>query len=96
MEWVEGDGVAIESLRTPYGKLGYSLKRDANRLHLAVESSDFKLPAGGIVFAWPHPDANARTRLNGKPAKWNGDELRILALPANVDIANPISAKTAR
>jgi hypothetical protein len=87
-QWIDGDGVSIENLRTPFGKLSYSLKREGDRMRLAIGKGDLKLPPGGIVFAWPRPDAFARTRLNGRAVQWNGDELRVRSLPATIDIAN--------
>jgi hypothetical protein len=57
-------------------------------MRLAIGKGDLKLPPGGIVFAWPRPDAFARTRLNGRAVQWNGDELRVRSLPATIDIAN--------
>jgi hypothetical protein len=45
--WLEGEGVAIEHLRTPWGELGYRLRRDAAGLHLTL----LQRPAapGGLV-----------------------------------------------
>jgi hypothetical protein len=86
--WIDGDGVAIEHLRTPYGKLSYTLKRDGDTMRLDVAAEDMKLPKGGLVFAppvWP----GASARIDGKRATWIGNELRIRSLPATVEISAP-------
>jgi hypothetical protein len=85
-EWIDGDGVAIRHLRTPYGKLGYTLKRDGETMRLRVAAEDMQLPEGGLVFRPPVP-AGAATRVDGKRARWSGDELRIRSLPASVEIS---------
>ena len=88
--WLDGDGVSVENLRTRYGKLGYSLKRDGQVLRLDVRG-DLEVPEGGMVLAPPPPFAGAPARIGGRRTAWNGDELRIRAVPATVEIA--ISAK---
>ena len=51
--WLDGDGIAIEHLRTPFGALSYALVRRDGRLRLEISGEDFRMPAGGIVFAPP-------------------------------------------
>src|SRR5207244_7111948 len=45
-EWVEGPGVAVQDLGTPYGPLSYSLKREGAAIVLRV-SSGVRMPPGG-------------------------------------------------
>ncbi|MET0232289.1 MAG: discoidin domain-containing protein [Rhodanobacteraceae bacterium] len=85
-DWVDGEGVAIEHLRTPYGKLSYSLKREDDTMRLDVAAEDLKLPPGGLVFA-PPVTRDASARIDGKRAEWTRNELRIRALPAKVEIS---------
>ncbi|MGH8172441.1 MAG: discoidin domain-containing protein, partial [Rhodanobacteraceae bacterium] len=85
-EWIEGDGVSIENLRTPFGKLGYSIERVGERVRLVIGASDLRLPPGGIVFAWPRADASAEVRVNGRRAAWEHDGVRVHSLPATVEI----------
>ncbi len=91
-DWIEGEGVAIEHLRTPYGEISYTLKRDGDTMRLAVAAENMKLPTGGLVFA-PPVSSGANARIDGKRAKWIGNELRIRALPANVEISAPDAPK---
>jgi len=94
-QWLDGDGVAIENLRTPFGKLSYSLRRDADRVLLVISDGDFRLPPGGVVFQWPGNGEPGRTRVNGKRTEWKQNELRIRALPATIDVADEaLNAKT--
>ena len=86
--WLDGDGVAVEHLRTPFGGLSYTLKRDGNALRLDVRGDDFKLPKGGVVFA-PPTTPGSIARIDNHRADWNGTELRIRALPATVEIIAP-------
>ncbi|HEV7776932.1 MAG TPA: discoidin domain-containing protein [Luteibacter sp.] len=85
--WLDGKGVALEGLRTPYGQFGYSLRRDANNVTLSIPKGP-AIPPGGFVLPWfdaKHPPG--KTVVNGKPASWMDGELTIRELPANVTIA---------
>lgn len=84
-DWLEGEGIAIRHLRTPNGKLDYSLRRTSGKLELQV-GEGLKLPAGGLVLPWPYASAPGKATVNGKPAAWEDGELRILSLPAKVSI----------
>lgn len=50
--WVEGEGLSVQRLRTPYGPLAYTLRRAGNRLRLTYNLAG-KPPAGGLVLAAP-------------------------------------------
>ncbi|HEY4138996.1 MAG TPA: hypothetical protein VGN65_11115, partial [Casimicrobiaceae bacterium] len=92
--WLEGPGVALEQLRTPYGSLSYSLRKDRGRIRLHVDDR-MKVPPGGFIFVWPEGDSRGATRINGKPAIWRGNELRIAELPADVTVELPNTSKRA-
>jgi F5/8 type C domain len=83
LQWLEGEGVAIENLRTPYGRLSYSLHSQGHRLMLKV-AAGLQPPPSGLVFIWPGAQPAGPTRLNGTPVRWQGAELRIHQLPAEV------------
>ncbi len=83
-DWlVDGEGVAIEGLRTPQGRLDYALKAKDGVLQLDVPSG-LELPKGGLVLSLPPPWASGRVR-SGAGAITNG-EVRIPRLPARVEI----------
>ncbi|MGV8931080.1 MAG: discoidin domain-containing protein [Luteimonas sp.] len=84
-DWFAGEGIAIRDLRTPHGKLGYSLRRKGDVLALDI-ADGLAIPAGGLVLPWPYAGTPGRTTVDGKPATWQDGELRIRALPANVEI----------
>jgi len=88
VDWFDGEGVAIHGLRTPQGVLGYSLRRDGAMLRLEIEAGVVS-PAGGLVLPWPYAGEPGAAVINGKPADWDGMELRIRALPASVEIRLP-------
>jgi hypothetical protein len=81
-QWLEGEGVAVENLRTPYGRLSYSLQSQGRRLLLRVAAG--VQPPGGLVFIWPGEQPPGHTRLNGRYVSWQGSELRIHLLPAEL------------
>ena len=83
LQWLEGEGVAIENLRTPYGPLSYSLRSAGGHLMLNV-GGGLQPPPGGLVFVWPGEQPAGSTRLNGERIYWQGAELRIRQLPAEV------------
>ncbi|MBS7456155.1 discoidin domain-containing protein [Coralloluteibacterium stylophorae] len=85
--WLEGDGIAINRLRTPFGEFSYALRRADGRTLLDIPGG-IELPEGGIVLRWPDATLPGATTINGEPAGWNGDELRIRKLPAQVVIEN--------
>jgi hypothetical protein len=85
--WLEGEGVTIENLRTPYGRLSYSLQSQGRHLILKV-AAGLQPPPGGLVFVWPGARPPGFTRLNGEPVSWQGAELRISQLPAEVNVGD--------
>ena len=84
--WLDGDGISIQNLRTPYGKLSYSLQRDRKTLHLKIDGAGMKTPPGGFVFAWPGNGSPGATRVNHRRLMWRNGELRISELPAELVI----------
>ncbi|MEO5626096.1 MAG: coagulation factor 5/8 type domain-containing protein, partial [Dokdonella sp.] len=85
-DWLDGDGIAIDHLRTPYGKLGYSLRRKGSTLHLDIKAEGMRLPPGGLVFPWLNDGTPGRTRINGSKTAWVERELRITNLPAHITV----------
>src|SRR6185369_16604290 len=49
--WLDGEGVTIANLKTPYGPLGYSLRHEGDALHLHIDAGT-RVPPGGFVFPW--------------------------------------------
>jgi hypothetical protein len=81
--WLDHGGIVLRGLRTPYGALGYALKRDGARVICTIDQ-DTALPPGGLVLTWPLPQPPGHTMIDGKPAQWRNGELRIRAVPARV------------
>ena len=88
LDWLDGEGVAIEGLYTPHGRLGYSLRRSDGQLQLDV-AADAGLPPGGLVLPWPYPGTPGATTIDGEPALWRDGELRIARPGARVRVAVP-------
>jgi hypothetical protein len=85
-EWLDGSGVTVKDLRTPYGSLSYSLKNHGGRVVLQIAGGS-RVPPGGLVLSWPGRRPPSRdVSINGKPAQWRGTELRVQELPAKVII----------
>ena len=92
-DWLDGEGIAVDGLRTPYGRLAYSLRRTDGVLRLEVSGAGLRPPPGGLVLPWPYADGvPGRTTIDGRPAAWHDGELRI-PVPARVDIAVPQPAR---
>ena len=68
--WLEGPGITVRDLNTPFGRVTYSLKRDGSRVVLQVAGD--AAPPGGFVFAWP----GAERRFPSLPATVVVDESR--------------------
>ncbi|MGE8250910.1 MAG: coagulation factor 5/8 type domain-containing protein, partial [Stenotrophomonas bentonitica] len=92
--WLEGKGVGVQGLRTPNGQLNYALVRNDKQLTLTV-SAGLIPPAGGVVLPWPYSGEPGATTINGEPAQWVGGELRVMQVPAKVEIEIPASVRRA-
>ncbi|WP_442681815.1 discoidin domain-containing protein [Stenotrophomonas sp. JC08] len=88
VDWLTGKGIAVDGLRTAHGRLNFSLQRSERKLSLRV-AEGLLLPEGGLVLPWPYEGTPGEASINGEPVPWSGTELRIMALPANVEIAIP-------
>ncbi|QSX75642.1 discoidin domain-containing protein [Lysobacter arenosi] len=84
-DWLAGEGVSVANLRTPQGPLGYSMKRSGDRVVFRL-APGFTPPPGGVVLTWPWAQSPGRTRIDGRPATWQGNELRIDQAGATVEI----------
>ena len=65
VDWFEGKGIAIRDLRTPHGKLGYSLRRQGDVLLLDI-AAGMQLPDGGLVLPWPYAGKPGRATIDGE------------------------------
>ncbi len=81
--WLDDGGVGVENLRTAYGRVSYTLLRDARRVTLRIAPGS-AMPPGGYVLIWPEGEAPKSASINGKPARFSGGELRVQAAPATV------------
>ena len=86
-QWFDGDGVAVDGLRTPFGLLGYAARRSGGRLRLSIAAG--ASPPGGFVLPWPGKGAPGAASIDGRPARWHDGELRISAAPAIIEIELP-------
>jgi hypothetical protein len=85
-DWLDGKGISLAGLRTPYGRFGYTLRRDADKVTLVIASGP-SVPPGGFVLPWFDSHvAPGRTLVNGKPTMWTGGALTVRDLPAEVTI----------
>ena len=87
-DWLQGQGVTIAGLRTPYGALAYTLRRDKRRVYLDLQPG-LHNPPGGIVLQLPRELTVGMARIDGTAAAWRGYELRIDHAPARVVIDAP-------
>jgi hypothetical protein len=79
-DWLDGDGIALDGLRTPFGTLSYRIARDARGVRIAIDPG-IRIAPGGIVFEWPgSQDAPPPVSINGRQAAWDGRTLRIRSL----------------
>ncbi len=78
LAWLEGEGVGVRDLRTPYGLLTYRLRRAGQGYRLDLEGQ--AAPPGGYILTWPSGQTPPeRVRIDGRRGEWkNGD----LAIPA--------------
>lgn len=94
VRWFEGEGIAVKGLRTPQGRLDYRLQRSDRQLRLEV-ADGLVVPAGGLVLPWPYAGEPGTATVNGETVPWSGRELRVMQLPARIEIEVPSSVRRA-
>lgn len=83
--WLQGDGIGLHGLRTPYGPLSYTLAAQGGQLTLRIEAMP-RMPPGGLIFNWPWAGTPGAARLNGQPAALQDKQIIITSLPAVLQI----------
>lgn len=77
--WLDGGGVSIGKLPTPWGPLSYSLSATAGELSLELSAA--AVPPGGFVLPWPYPpEQSSPGRVQARGGK--GRAPRFRAAPA--------------
>ncbi|HEY9066077.1 MAG TPA: discoidin domain-containing protein [Burkholderiaceae bacterium] len=85
MAWLqEGDGVAIDGLRTPYGTLSWRARAAENRVEFDVRGLR-EMPPGGLWLRGPWP-ADAKVRIDGVAVAGPADSIRLPSTTAQVRI----------
>jgi hypothetical protein len=80
VDWLDGDGVGIDGLRTQYGTLSYTLKQNGKSMILRIAAGAH--PPGGFVVPWPY--STPPGAMHG--ARWQDGEVHVPAAPAEVTI----------
>jgi hypothetical protein len=75
--WLTGEGIQVNGVRTPYGRLAYTLKRRGKWLVLTLSGE--ARPAGGFILHWPLPGDPGLARIDGRSAAFARKELKIPA-----------------
>jgi hypothetical protein len=79
--WLEGEGIVVRGLPTPWGLLDFTMRRDGRTVEVTV-GGDVRVPPGGIVLRPPLPGALREARLGGRllaPAA--GEDVVLRAVP---------------
>ncbi len=79
--WIEGDGVQVRSMPTIYGALSYSLRR------IDARTVKFDLGPGvdcRLILKPPLATPLSEVRINGVPARVDGDSVSLQSVPAEV------------
>ncbi|QTC93295.1 discoidin domain-containing protein [Brevundimonas goettingensis] len=79
LDWVDSPtGVGAREVRTAYGSLSYSFRKDGAVRVLILEPG--ATPPGGFVVQWPEGvDLPPRPRIDGRRGEWKGREVVIPA-----------------
>jgi hypothetical protein len=72
--WLDGSGVSVRGLRTPYGQVSYAIRRDAGELVLEIDGD---IPPGGFVLPWPLSSRPSQATFNGEPIALRDDAYRL-------------------
>ncbi|MBE0564520.1 MAG: discoidin domain-containing protein [Krumholzibacteria bacterium] len=80
--WLEGPGLGVDKLRTPWGPLGYELRRTADGVVMEV-GSGVRIPPGGLVLR--PPGVGGRASVDGREVAAGPDgEVVLRQVPATV------------
>ena len=84
--WLAGGAeVGVRGLRTPHGKLTWSMRREAKTGALRIRvAGGITVPPGGFALRAPLSRGPHRATIGGKPARLVGDELVIRRVPADI------------
>ncbi|HXI14395.1 MAG TPA: discoidin domain-containing protein [Thermoanaerobaculia bacterium] len=82
-EWLDS-GVAVERLRTYYGPLSVSMKREGGMIVVRI-GGDLRVPEGGIVIRSPRAGLRV-ARINGAEGAVRNDEVVVRNVPAEVTL----------
>lgn len=88
MQWLQGEGAAIERLRTPYGALSWRARVADSTPGSAIEfdvQTLRELPPGGLWLRGPWP-AGARVSIDGAPVPGSAELIRLPRTPLRVRI----------
>jgi len=91
MAWLDGSGLKVHELRTPYGRLSWSGRAVEGGTRKVVEIDIAALqaqPPGGIVLRGPWP-RSSRVSMDGVAVAAPADAIRVLHTPARVRIELP-------
>ncbi len=84
-EWLTQGEVAVSGLSTPYGRLDYTLQRNAEGWRLELPRALVGLH-GGVRLLWPGTGPLPKATHNGRVLAFIGRELRLPAAPAVVQL----------
>ena len=91
MRWLEGPGLKVQRLRTPYGLLGWRAKAITVAGRRVVEFDVDAMrtqPPGGISLRGPWPRAS-RVSIDGRAVDAPADDIALHRTPARVRIELP-------
>jgi hypothetical protein len=107
-DWLEGNGLRVDSLHTRWGALSYVMKRDGERVTLVLDGPPLRSPPGGIEFAAPPVPAPtsgaAAVRVDGElvrvsaaDGRWHWKSTRVLSTPPrSIEWGHTLPARGAR
>jgi hypothetical protein len=86
LEWIEGPGVLVEELSTPWGTFGLRIVLEDPRTMTIQISGDASTPPQGWIIDPPLPEAPQHVLVNGSASSVSGRRIRIDELPAEIVI----------
>jgi hypothetical protein len=82
--WLQGPGVRVRGLGTPYGALGYTMRATDRGVEVRIEGG-LRVPPGGIVVKPPRVTGAWKATVNGAAAPVSeAGEVLVRELPAEV------------
>jgi hypothetical protein len=89
--WLEAQGSGLSGLRTPWGRLSFSLRSTKKFVRLKIDCDS--VPPGGFIVPWPYANPAGAINSGGAKVYFRGSKLHIDSAHANVTVGRTYAGR---